>query len=96
MLEQGRFEMAYSVRIARGGEILSLAVDRSGSSSTRLATGTRDKCVQVWAFDSSSRKLLPVHSKAFAQDKDIVPKALAFDGNKNQDLYVFGLYDGGL
>ena len=95
-IKQGRFELAHSVRIARGGEILSINADRSGGNSIRFATGTRDKCVQVWSFDSSSRKLTPIHSKAFADDKDIVPKALAFDGSKDQNLFVFGLYDGGL
>ena len=94
--KQGRFEFVQSVRIARGGEILCMTADISGGSSIRFATGTRDKCVQVWSFDSSSRKLTPIHSKAFADDKDIVPKALAFDGSKDQNLFVFGLYDGGL
>jgi hypothetical protein len=65
-------------------------------NATRIATGTRDKCVQVWSFDSSSRKLISIHSNAFSQEKDIVPKCLAFEDNEKQDLYVFGLYDGGL
>ena len=86
----------HSVRIAKGGEILSLAVDISGGIATRIATGTRDKCVQVWLFDSSSRTLQSVHSKAYGDDKSIVPKALAFADNEAKDLYVFGLYDGGL
>ena len=86
----------HSVRIAKGGEILSLAVDISGGIATQIATGTRDKCVQVWLFDSSSRTLQSVHSKAYGDDKSIVPKALAFADNEAKDLYVFGLYDGGL
>ena len=71
-------------------------MDISGGMTTRIATGTRDKCVQVWSFDSSSRKLVSVHSSAFSQEKDIVPKSLAFESNEKQDLCVFGLYDGGL
>jgi len=51
--------------------------------------------VQVWAFDSSSRTLLPIHSKSY-ENKDIVPKTVAFDKNEDRDLYVFGLFDGGL
>lgn len=71
-------------------------MDTSGGTATRIATGTRDKCVQVWLFDSSSRSLVSVHSSAFSQDKDIVPKSLAFENNEKKDLCVFGLYDGGL
>ncbi|KAF9523950.1 WD40-repeat-containing domain protein [Crepidotus variabilis] len=91
-----RFESVCSARIARGGEILSMTAEDLGGGSTRIATGTRDKCVQVWTFDSSARKLLSVHSSAFSQEKDIIPKSLAFDGNESKDLCVFGLYDGGL
>ena len=71
-------------------------MDISGRMTTRIATGTRDKCVQVWSFDSSSRKLVSVHSSAFSQEKDIVHKSLAFESNEKQDLCIFGLYDGGL
>jgi len=74
---------------------LALTADTTWGDTTRIATCTRDKCVQVWAFDSSSRTLLAIHSK-FYEDKDIVPKTVAFDTNENRDLYVFGLYDGGL
>jgi len=73
-----------------------LTADTTRGNATRIATGTRDKCVQVWSFDSSSRKLDSIHSNAFGHGKDIVPKGLAFEGNEKQDLYVFGLYDGGL
>ncbi|KAF8953888.1 hypothetical protein BDZ97DRAFT_1929269, partial [Flammula alnicola] len=40
--------------------------------------------------------LSPVHSKAYGSEKEIVPKAVAFDDNDERDLYIFGLYDGGL
>ena len=72
-----------------------MIADTSRGSATHIAMGTRNKCVQVWSFDSSSRKLTSVYSNAFG-DKDIIPKGLAFDNNETQDLYVFGLYDGGL
>jgi hypothetical protein len=50
----------------------------------------------VWSFDSSSRKLVSIHSNAFGHEKDVIPKGLAFEANEKQDLHVFGLYDGGL
>ena len=86
----------HSVQIAKGGEILSLVVDISRGIATWIATGTRDKCVQVWLFDSSGQMLQSVHSKAYGNDKSIVPKALTFADNKAKDLYIFSLYDGGL
>jgi hypothetical protein len=82
------------VRIAKGGEILCIAVDTSGGSSTRIATGTRDSCVLVWSFDSSSRKLQPLHAGSYGDGKDIIPKGLAFADNATKDLHVFGLHDG--
>ncbi|KAF9523948.1 WD40-repeat-containing domain protein [Crepidotus variabilis] len=91
-----QFESVCSACIAQGGEILSMTAEDLGGGSTRIATGTRDKCVQVWTLDSSARKLLSVHSSAFSQEKDIIPKSLAFDGNESKDLCVFGLYNGGL
>ena len=75
---------------------MTLTADTTRGNATRIATGTRDKCVQVWSFDSSSRKLVSIHSNAFGCDKDIMPKGLAFETNERQDLHVFGLYDGGL
>ncbi|KAF8873662.1 hypothetical protein CPB84DRAFT_1798181, partial [Gymnopilus junonius] len=92
---EDRFETIFSSRLARGAEITCIAADTS-MRSTRIAIGTQDKCIQVWTFESSSRKLEPVYSKMDQSDREIVPKALAFDTNSEQDLYVFGLYDGGL
>jgi hypothetical protein len=37
-----------------------------------------------------------MHSKGYGEGKGIVPKAMAFDDNEERDLYIFGLYDGGL
>jgi WD40 repeat protein len=93
---KGRFDAIHSVRIGRGGEILSLAADTTAGSTTRIATGTRDKCIQVWTFDSNTQKLVSVHSSAFSEKKDIVPKALAFNDDLGHDLYIFGIFDGGL
>jgi hypothetical protein len=75
---------------------LSVVADTTGSDLTRVATCTRDKCVQVWLFNSANCKLVPVYSKLYKGDRETVPKALAFDDNADRDLFVFGLYDGGL
>ena len=93
---KGRFEAIHSMRIGQGGEILSLAADTTTGSMTRITTGTRDKCVQVWTFDSNTQKLVSVHSSAFSEKKDIVPKALVFNDDPSHDLYIFGIFDGGL
>ena len=75
---------------------MTLIADTTRGNATRIATGTRNKCVQIWSFDSSSRKLVSIHSNAFSHEKDIIHKGLAFESNEKQDLHVFGLYDGGL
>jgi hypothetical protein len=95
-LVQGRFEALYSACLAQGGEIICITANISGGNRARIATGTRDRCVQVWLFDSNNRELKAVYLKAYGDNKGIVPKALAFDANEDRDLYVFGLYDGGL
>jgi hypothetical protein len=95
-MTQGRFEALHSARLARGEEITSITADISGEKTVRIATGTRDRCVQIWLFDSSTRELKKVYSMAYRDGKGIVPKALAFDSNEERDFYVFGLYDGGL
>lgn len=95
-MAQDRFEALHSARLARGEEITSITVDISAEKTVRIATGTRDRCVQVWLFDSSTRELKEVYSMAYGDGKGIVPKALAFDANEERDFYVFGLYDGGL
>ncbi|KAF8880605.1 hypothetical protein CPB84DRAFT_1851829 [Gymnopilus junonius] len=80
---EDRFETIFSARLARGAEITSIAVDTS-RGSTRIATGTWD------------RKLVSVFSKENKGEIEMVPKALAFDTNEERDLFIFGLYDGGL
>ena len=93
---QGRFESIYPACLARGGEIICITADISGGDKVQIATGTCDKCIQVWLFDSSTRELKAVHLKAYGDGKGIVPKGLAFNVNEEWDLYIFGLYDGGL
>ena len=73
-----------------------VTTDASTSEIARVAACTRDKCVQVWTFNAGNCKLLPVYSKAYLEERDVVPKALVIDNNADRDLFVFGLYDGGL
>jgi hypothetical protein len=93
---QASFEVLFSARLARGEEITFITADSSGGKAVRIATGTRDRCVQVWLFDSNTCELKKVYSMTYGDGKGIVPKALAFDTNEERDFYVFGLYDGGL
>ncbi|KJA13417.1 hypothetical protein HYPSUDRAFT_209558 [Hypholoma sublateritium FD-334 SS-4] len=72
-----------------------MAVDIT-STSVRVVTGTRDKCIQVWEFDSTTHKLTTVFSRAHGVERDMVPKALAFDKGPQKDVLIFGFYDGGL
>ncbi|KAF8194931.1 WD40-repeat-containing domain protein [Pholiota molesta] len=91
--KEDNFRVVHSTRLARGEEILHITTAPHGGLD-RIAIGTRDKCVQILDFDAAECSLTSVHSKAYDDDKDIVPKVLAFD--TNYDLLVFGLYDGGL
>jgi hypothetical protein len=96
-LYQARFEAAISCRIGRGSEILYVTSDFNGNNTTRIATSTRDKIVQTWTFDYKTSTLVPMTSKSYGQDSAaVLPKTLAFDNNPESDLFVFGLYDGGL
>ncbi len=87
--------MVFSARLALGGEILSMTAHISPSFA-RIATGSRDKCIQVWDFDSSTCELKTVYSRRHGAERDIVPKALVFDNNPDKDVFAFGLYDGGM
>ncbi|KAJ3507463.1 hypothetical protein NLJ89_g6292 [Agrocybe chaxingu] len=94
---QNEFDIIHSCRIGGGREISTIAADRgSHDASTCIATGTRDKYVQVWTFDANTRTLLPCNSKVYGENHEVIPKALAFNNNNERDLYVFGIYDGGL
>ncbi|KJA13352.1 hypothetical protein HYPSUDRAFT_59954 [Hypholoma sublateritium FD-334 SS-4] len=89
------FKVIFSGRLALGSKILSMAADIS-STSVRVVTGSRDKCIQVWEFNSTTHKLAVLFSRVHGVERDIVPKALAFDKGPQKDVLVFGLYDGGL
>jgi WD40 repeat protein len=78
--------------LGTGHEITCIACDDSGDDSTRLATGTRDRLVQVWKLDSKAQ-LHPVFS---VQLDMTVPKAVVFGANGNKDIYVLGVFDGNL
>ena len=78
-----------------GSEILSMAADIS-PTSVRVVTGSRDKCIQAWEFDSATHKLAAIFSRVHGVERDIVPKALAFDKGPHKNILVFGFYDGGL
>lgn len=92
---QDCFKVIFSARLATGSEILSMTVDIS-STSVRVATGSRDKCIQVWEFNSTTNKITATFSRMHGVERDIVPKALAFDKGPRKDVLVFGFYDGGL
>ncbi|KJA19787.1 hypothetical protein HYPSUDRAFT_204366 [Hypholoma sublateritium FD-334 SS-4] len=89
------FKVVFSGRLAMGSEVLSMAVCIN-STSVCVVTGSRDKCIQVWEFDSATQKLATVFSRAHGVERDIVPKALAFDKGPEKDVLIFGFYDGGL
>ncbi|KAJ3504450.1 hypothetical protein NLJ89_g7925 [Agrocybe chaxingu] len=94
---QNGFNIIHSCRIGGGREISTITADRdSHDASTRIAMGTRDKYVQVWTFDANTRTLLLCNSKVYGESHEVIPKALAFDNNSERDLYVFGIFDGGL
>ena len=93
---QGYFDAIHCSRIACGGEILSITVDRVGTVPARIMTGTHDKCIQIWNFNPCTKVLHSVQSRVYVDHNNIVPKCLAFDDNQDQDLFIFGLYNGGL
>lgn len=78
-----------------GSKILSMAADIS-PTSVRVVTGSRDKCIQLWDFNSTTHQLTTIFSRVHGVERDIVPKALAFDKGPRKDILVFGFYDGGL
>lgn len=95
-MKQDGFDILSSSRVANGREIVCIAATPCGTGMTRIALGTQDQCIQIWSFKSGSHTLTPLQSKMYEQGKNILPKALMFDNNSERDLYVFGLFDGGL
>jgi WD40 repeat protein len=86
---QGRVVELCSKRLAFGAEITSIAWDRANEATFRLATGTRDQCVQLWSFNGKE-----VHEIFSRQLASTIPKNIDFMENHAVDLYVFGIYDG--
>jgi hypothetical protein len=78
-----------SKRIAFGAEITCIAWDRANEATFRLATGTRDRCVQLWSFNGKE-----VHEVFSRQLASTILRNIDFMENHAADLYVFGIYDG--
>ncbi|KAG2037329.1 hypothetical protein BDR03DRAFT_982322 [Suillus americanus] len=78
-----------SKRIGTGKEIMCLTYDHSGND-TCIATGTHDKCVQVWSFDFKG-PLIPVFSIELSTT---IPYMINFNRTASRHLLVFGMYDG--
>lgn len=83
------FDAKVSKRIGTGKEIMCLTYDHSGND-TRIATGTRDKRVQVWSFDFKG-PLIPVFSIELSTT---IPRMINFNRTASRHILVFGMYDG--
>ncbi|KAG1720367.1 WD40-repeat-containing domain protein [Suillus occidentalis] len=83
------FGAKVSKRIGTGKEIMCLTFDHSGND-TRIATGTRDKRVQVWSFDFKG-PLIPVFSIELSTT---IPRMINFNRTASRHILVFGMYDG--
>jgi WD domain, G-beta repeat. len=83
------FEECYSRRVAHGQELTCLSWDSSNEVTLRLASGTRDQCIQLWSFNGKE-----LHSIWSIQLTSTVPKTIGFSENPGADLYVFGIYNG--
>jgi WD40 repeat protein len=77
-------------RLGTGKEITCLAWDTSDRVDFKLATGTRDSLIQVWTLNSNAQ----LQSIFAVQLGKTVPSSLAFADNDDQDVLVFGLFDG--
>lgn len=83
------FDAKMSKRIGTGKEIMCITYDHTGDE-TRLATGTRDRRVQVWSFDFKG-PLIPIFSIELSTT---IPRTVNFNRTANRNLLVFGMYDG--
>lgn len=79
-----------ATRIGTGCEILSLAVDPYSNQPYRIACGTRNQYVQVFAVDDQ----WSLESVFSVQLPSTVAKSIAFSGNSRNDVLAFGLFDG--
>ncbi|KAG2335430.1 WD40 repeat-like protein, partial [Suillus weaverae] len=83
------FNAKVSRRIGTGKEIMCLTYDHTGDD-TRIASGTRDKRVQVWTYDFKG-PLVPVFSIELSTT---IPRSVNFNRTASRNLLVFGMYDG--
>ncbi|KAG2747123.1 WD40 repeat-like protein [Suillus brevipes Sb2] len=83
------FNAKVSRRIGTGKEIMCLTYDHTGDD-TRIATGTRDRRVQVWAFDFKG-PLIPIFSVELSTT---IPRTVNFNRTPGRNVLVFGMYDG--
>jgi hypothetical protein len=72
-----------------GKEIMCLTYDHTGDD-TRIASGTRNKRVQVWTYDFKG-PLVPVFSIELSTT---IPRSVNFNRTASRNLLVFGMYDG--
>ncbi|KAG1823063.1 WD40-repeat-containing domain protein [Suillus variegatus] len=83
------FNAKVSRRIGTGKEIMCLTYDHIGDD-TRIASGTRDRRVQVWAFDFKG-PLIPIFAVELSTT---IPRTVNFNRTASRNLLVFGMYDG--
>jgi hypothetical protein len=83
------FDAKISRRIGTGKEIMCLTCDHTGND-TRIASGTRDRRIQVWAFDFKG-PLIPIFSVELATT---IPRTINFNHAASRNILVFGMYDG--
>ncbi|KAG1764295.1 WD40-repeat-containing domain protein [Suillus occidentalis] len=83
------FDAKVSRRIGNGKEIMCLTYDHAGDD-TRIASGTRDRRVQVWSFNFKGL-LIPIFSVELSTT---IPRTVNFKHSASRNLLVFGMYDG--
>ncbi|KAG1797458.1 WD40-repeat-containing domain protein [Suillus plorans] len=82
------FHAKVSRRIGTGKEIMCLTYNHTGDE-TRIASVTRNRWVQVWAFDSKG-PLIPIFSVELSTT---IPCTVQFKRTASRNLLVFGMYD---
>ena len=76
-------------RLGTGQEVTCIAKDPSSEGDVRIVVGMRDRLVLLFALDPRMQLV-----NAFAVQLDnTVPKSVGFADN-DEDILVFGLYDG--
>jgi hypothetical protein len=69
--------------------VTCLTWDATNEATLRIASGTRDRFVQLWSFNGRD-----LHSNFSIQLAVTIPKNIGFANNPGADLYVFGTYGG--